>query len=86
MDPASTAKKYLMVVKDKEGKSEVEGQKMYSAFMNAGITKYQVKNFPLALKDLQMAMEVSPKDTTAAMYTGVIGQLAKDDAAAAKGI
>ncbi len=85
MDPASTAKKYLMVVKDKEGKSEVEGQKMYSAFMNAGITKYQVKNFPFALKDLQMAMEVSPKDTTAAMYTGVIGQLAKDDAAAAKG-
>jgi tetratricopeptide (TPR) repeat protein len=85
MDPASPAKKYLMVVKDKEGKLEVEGQKMYGAFMDAGIAKYQVKNYSEALKDLQMGMEINPKDTTAAMYTGVIGQMAKDDASAAKG-
>ena len=85
LDPASPAKKYLMLVKDKDGKPEVEGQKMYAAFMDAGITKYQAKNYGEALKDLQMGMEVSPKDTTAAMYTGVIGQMAKDDAAAAKG-
>ena len=85
LDPASPAKKYLMVTKDKDGKAEVEGQKMYAAFMDAGITKYQAKNYPEALKDLQMGMEISPKDTTAAMYTGVIGQMAKDDAVAAKG-
>jgi tetratricopeptide (TPR) repeat protein len=85
LDPASPAKKYLMVVKDKDGKMEVEGQKMYGAFMDAGIAKYQAKNYGEALKDLQMGMEISPKDTTAAMYTGVIGQMAKDDAAAAKG-
>lgn len=85
IDPASPAKKYLMIVKDKEGKSEVEGQKMYAAFMDAGISKYQAKNYGEALKDLQMGMEISPKDTTAAMYTGVIGQMAKDDVAAAKG-
>jgi tetratricopeptide (TPR) repeat protein len=85
MDPASPAKKYLTMVTDKEGKPEVEGQKMYAAFMDAGITKYQAKNFGESLKDLQMSMEVAPKDTTAAMYTGVIGQLAKNDAAATKG-
>ncbi len=85
MDPASPAKKYLMVTKDKDGKPEVEGQKMYAAFMDAGIMKYQAKNYGEALKDLQMGMDISPKDTTAAMYTGVIGQMAKDDVAAAKG-
>lgn len=85
LDPASPAKKYLMIVKDKDGKPEVEGQKMYAAFMDAGITKYQAKNYGEALKDLQLGMEISPKDTTAAMYTGVIGQMAKDDVAAAKG-
>ena len=85
LDPASPAKKYLMVMKDKDGKAEVEGQKMFAAFMDAGITKYQAKNYGEALKDLQMGMEISPKDTTAAMYTGVIGQMAKEDAAAAKG-
>jgi Flp pilus assembly protein TadD len=53
--------------------------------MDAGITKYQAKDFTGALKDLQTAMVVAPKDTTAAMYTGVIGQLAKNDAAAQAG-
>ena len=82
MDATSPAKKYLMVVMDKDGKPEVEGQKMYSAFMDAGITKYQAKDYSGALKDLQTAMVVAPKDTTAAMYTGVIGQMGKNDAAA----
>lgn len=85
IDPASTAKKYLTMVTDKDGKPEIEGQKMYAAFMDAGIGKYQTKDFGGALKDLQMAMEVAPKDTTAAMYTGVIGQMAKNDAAAKVG-
>jgi tetratricopeptide (TPR) repeat protein len=85
IDPASPAKKYMMMVMDKDGKPEVEGQKMYAAFMDAGITKYQAKNFEGALKDLQTAMVVAPKDTTAAMYTGVIGQMAKNDAAAQVG-
>ena len=85
IDPASPAKKYLMVVMDKDGKPEVEGQKMYAAFMDAGITKYQAKNYSGALQDLQTAMMVSPKDTTAAMYTGVIGQMGKNDAAAQVG-
>jgi tetratricopeptide (TPR) repeat protein len=86
LDPASPAKKYLSVVKDKDGKPEVEGQKMYNAFMNAGIMKYQAKNFTESVKDIEMALEVSPKDTTAAMYTGVIGQMAKNDAVAIKGL
>lgn len=85
IDPASPAKKYLTMVMDKDGKPEIEGQKMYAAFMDAGITKYQAKNFTGALKDLQTAMVVAPKDTTAAMYTGVIGQMAKNDAAAEVG-
>lgn len=85
IDPASPAKKYLTMVTDKEGKPEIEGQKMYAALMDAGITKYQAKNFSGALKDLQVAMEVAPKDTTAAMYTGVIGQMAKDESAAKVG-
>jgi tetratricopeptide (TPR) repeat protein len=86
LDPASPAKKYLTVVKDKDGKPEVEGQKMYNAFMNAGIMKYQAKNFSESVKDIEMASEISPKDTTAAMYTGVIGQMAKNDAVALKGL
>jgi len=85
IDPASPAKKYLTMVMDKDGKPEMEGQKLYAAFMDAGITKYQVKDFTGALKDLQTAMIVAPKDTTAAMYTGVIGQLAKNEAAAQAG-
>ena len=85
IDPTSPAKKYLTMVMDKEGKPEIEGQKMYASFMDAGITKYQAKNFVGALKDLQVAMEVAPKDTTAAMYTGVIGQMAKDESAAKAG-
>ena len=85
IDPASPAKKYLTMVMDKDGKPEIEGQKMYAAFMDAGITKYQAKDFTGALKDLQIAMVVAPKDTTAAMYTGVIGQMAKNDAAAEVG-
>lgn len=80
-----TAKKYLLLTNGKDGKPEPEGQKTFSAFMNGGIAKYQMKNFTGAVKDLQMASEISPKDTTAAMYTGVIGQMAKDDAAAKAG-
>lgn len=80
-----TAKKYLLLTYAKDGKPEIEGQKTFSAFMNGGIAKYQAKNFAGAVKDLQMASEISPKDTTAAMYTGVIGQMAKDDEAAKAG-
>jgi tetratricopeptide (TPR) repeat protein len=86
IDPASTAKKYLSVVKDKDGKPEAEGQKMYEAFLNSGIVKYQAKNFTESVKDIEMAMDISPKDTTAAMYTGIIGQMAKNDAIAIKGL
>jgi tetratricopeptide (TPR) repeat protein len=82
LDPASPAKKYLSQVTGKDGKPETEGQKMYSAFLNGGILKYQAKNYPGAVQDLKMAMEIAPKDTLAANYTGVIGQMAKDDASA----
>lgn len=81
----SAAKKYLTVGYAKDGKPEIEGQKMYAAFMDAGINKYQIKDFTGALKDLQMAAVVNPKDTTAAMYTGVIGQMAKNESAAKAG-
>jgi tetratricopeptide (TPR) repeat protein len=85
LDAASPAKKYLSVVVGKDGKPETEGQKMYSAFLNGGILKYQAKNYPGAVQDLKMAMEIAPKDTLAANYTGVIGQLAKDEASAKLG-
>jgi tetratricopeptide (TPR) repeat protein len=85
LDPVSPAKKYLSQVMGKDGKPEPEGQKMYSAFLNGGILKYQAKDYQGSVKDLKMAMEIAPKDTLAANYTGVIGQLAKDDASSKYG-
>jgi tetratricopeptide (TPR) repeat protein len=82
---AAAAKKFLDVTYSKEGKAEGDGLKLYGAFMNAGIAKYQAKDYVGALKDLQMASQVSSKDTTAAMYTGIIGQMAKDESAAKTG-
>ncbi|MGX7686946.1 hypothetical protein [Flectobacillus sp. BAB-3569] len=82
---AAAAKKYLSVAYNKEGKAEGEGMKLYGAFMNAGIAKYQSKDYSGALKDLQMASEIGSKDTTAAMYTGIIGQMAKENDAAKVG-
>ncbi|MFC0182365.1 hypothetical protein SAMN04515674_101334 [Pseudarcicella hirudinis] len=84
-DVAKTAKKYLKVEYNKEGKPEGEGQKLYSAFMNVGVQKYQAKDFEGALANISMASTVNPKDTTAAMYTGVVGQMAKNEAAAKEG-
>ncbi len=83
---AASAKKYLEVSYAKDGKPEAEGgYKLYNAFMSTGIAKYQDKDYAGALKDLQWASKVGTKDTTAAMYTGIIGQMAKNEDAAKEG-
>ncbi len=82
---AASAKKYLSVVMNKEGKPEPEGQKLFNAFMNVGVQKYQAKDYEGALKNVQMASKINEKDTTSAMYSGVIGQMAKNLTATKEG-
>ena len=57
-------------------------KKIYQAFMNIGVIKYQGKNYPVSYKYMAKASEVAPKDTIAAMYTGVVAQLANNEAGA----
>lgn len=54
-------------------------KKIYQAFMNIGVIKYQSKNYATSYKYMAKASEVSPKDTVAAMYTGVVAQLSNND-------
>lgn len=66
----------------KEAKEAMKGQGMYAAFMNAGAAKYQNKNFGDAARMMGRAGEINPKDTTAALYTGIAFQQANDAASA----
>jgi tetratricopeptide (TPR) repeat protein len=49
---------------------------LYYALLSQGGARYQRKNMEGALKYMQKASEVHPKDTTAALYTGVVAQQA----------
>ncbi|PLK44556.1 lipopolysaccharide assembly protein LapB [Emticicia sp. TH156] len=79
-------KKALEVEAGGKGTKEIEAaltsQKIYSALMQQGAGFYNGKNFTSALKLFKIASEVSPKDTTASLYTGIVAQLAKDNEAA----
>ncbi|WP_128543419.1 tetratricopeptide repeat protein [Larkinella soli] len=61
----------------KEAQEALKGQNMYSAMMNAGAGKYQAKKFDEAAKLMGMAGQINPKDTTAALYTGIAAQQAQ---------
>ncbi len=56
-----------------------EDKKIYQAFMNIGVIKYQSKSYATSYKFMAKASEVSPKDTIAAMYTGVVAQLSNNE-------
>lgn len=49
---------------------------LYRALLSTGAVKYQSKNYDGAIKFMEKASLVNPKDTTAAMYTGVAAQQA----------
>lgn len=57
-------------------------EKAYGALMNMGVIKYQGKNYAGSYKYMSKAAEISPNDTTSAMYTGVVAQLCQKDAEA----
>ena len=57
-------------------------EKAYGALMNMGVIKYQGKNYASSYKYMSKAAEISPNDTTSAMYTGVVAQLCQKDAEA----
>lgn len=66
----------------KEAREGMTGQKMYAALMTQGAAKYQNKNMGDAFKLMKLASEVSPKDTTAMLYTGIVAQqMQKSDVA-----
>ncbi|WP_266365947.1 tetratricopeptide repeat protein [Tellurirhabdus rosea] len=69
----------------KEAQDALKGQGMYYAFMTAGSNNYQSKRFKDAAKFMNMAMEANPKDTTAALYTGIAAQQGEDLALAKSG-
>jgi tetratricopeptide (TPR) repeat protein len=56
--------------------------KAYGALMNMGVIKYQGKNYAGSYRYMSKASEISPNDTTSAMYTGVVAQLCQKDAEA----
>jgi len=56
-----------------------DDKKVYQAFMNIGVIKYQGKDYKTSYKYMAKASEVSPKDTIAAMYTGVVAQLSNNE-------
>ncbi|MFL0161935.1 hypothetical protein [Aquirufa salirivi] len=63
----------------KEAEKLIEDKKIYSALMNMGVIKYQGKDYKNSLKYMSKASELTPKDTTSAMYTGVVAQLSQND-------
>jgi len=66
----------------KDAEKLIEDKKVYTALMNLGVIKYQGKDFLKSYRYMSKASEVMPKDTIAAMYTGVVAQLSQKDAEA----
>jgi len=63
----------------KEADEALKGQSMYATLMNAGAAKYQAKEFGEAVKLMRMAGDIMPKDTTAALFTGIAAQQNQDN-------
>ncbi len=55
---------------------------LYNAFMRQGAIRYQSKNYPDALKLMAMAGTINPKDTLAALYSGIAAQQAQQNSVA----
>lgn len=66
----------------KELNEALVSQELYNAFMRQGATRYQVKNYPDALKLMSMAGIIQPKDTLAALYSGIAAQQAQQNSVA----
>ncbi|MCU0325725.1 MAG: tetratricopeptide repeat protein [Spirosomaceae bacterium] len=67
---------------------EIEESKtktLYNALMQQGAAYYNGKNYAGAIKLFGLASKTNPKDTTSALYLGIVGQQGKDNAAALKG-
>ncbi len=77
---AKDAQKAIMQAPDSKDKVRI-----YYGLIGQGNAKYQNKNFPDALKLLKTAMVVDPKDSTAAMFTGIVAQQTGDNATAKEG-
>lgn len=74
LDPKGSLSKDIQKLYDEK--------KVYNAFMNIGVIKYQGRNYTTSYKYMAKASEISPKDTLAAMYTGVVAQLSNNEAGA----
>jgi len=55
---------------------------LYNAFMRQGAIRYQSKNYPDALKLMSMAGNINPKDTLAALYSGIAAQQGQQNSVA----
>lgn len=66
----------------KDAEKLIDDKKVYQAFMNLGVIKYQGKDFVKSYRYMSKASEINPKDTTASMYSGVVAQLSQKDAEA----
>ncbi len=66
----------------KELNEALVSQELYGAFMREGATRYQSKNYADALKRMSMAGMIQPKDTMAALYSGIAAQQAGQNNAA----
>jgi tetratricopeptide (TPR) repeat protein len=63
---------------DKDSKAALASQSLYAALFNQAIQRYQARNYPAAVAIFRLAQETSPKDTLAALYTGIASQQQKD--------
>lgn len=74
LDPKGSLSKDIQKLYDEK--------RVYNAFMNIGVIKYQGRNYATSYKYMAKASEISPKDTLAAMYTGVVAQLSNNESGA----
>jgi Flp pilus assembly protein TadD len=63
---------------DKDSKAALSSQSLYAALFNQAIQRYQAQNYTDAVNAFRLAQETSPKDTLAALYTGIAYQQLKD--------
>jgi tetratricopeptide (TPR) repeat protein len=61
--------------KTKEIQESIEGpSKLYGALMNQGAAYYNTKNMQMAGKLFNLSLNLNKKDTTAALYAGIVDQ------------
>ena len=62
------------IAKEAQGMLEGGMNTLYQALLTQGAAKYQARNMKGALELMQTASLVHPKDSTAALYTGIVAQ------------